>query len=126
MNQRLDTSFLNGALDFASQEARHWVADALACHLHNTGYALEGNTETSDVAWFARQLWDADMRRPLCQWDAASEEQRHEYHHRARTVIRVLPDYQLRVAHRLIELSKVVRDIERAGRASSSPTGAPQ
>lgn len=115
MSQKLDSSFLDDALRYASQEAQQWVADALGCHLHNTGYALEGNTETSDMAWFARNLWQAETELPN-RWESVPEETRERYCRTARTVIRVLPDYQLRVAHRLIELSKVVRDIERAMR----------
>jgi hypothetical protein len=117
-NKSLDQSFLDGALDFASLEARHWVADALACHLHNTGYQLEGNTEASDVDWFAHSLWRAKTGGGPAAWDNAAEDVREQYRHTARLVIQVLPQYQLRVAHRLIALSKVVRDIERAIRSA--------
>jgi hypothetical protein len=112
-----DQSFLDGALDFASLEARHWVADAMACYLHNTGYDLDGNTEASDVTWFARVIWQGEHRMASpAIWDNAAEDFREGYRRTARAVIRALPEYQLRVAHRLIELSKVVRDIERHAR----------
>jgi len=124
MSARDDQSFLDGALDFASLETRHWVADALACHLHNTGYALDGNTEASDVTWFARAIWESETggAHPAF-WENATEGFREGYRRTARSVIKVLPAYQLRVAHRLIELSKVVRDIERAIRSQHTPAG---
>lgn len=115
-NHRNDSSFLDDALHFASREAQQWVADALACHLHNTGYALEGNTEANDVEWFAQALYQDVTSGVRTHWENATEEFREGYRRTARTVIRVLPDFQLRVAHRLIALSKVVRDIERARR----------
>jgi hypothetical protein len=58
-------SFLDDALAFASLETRRHVADAIACYLHNDGYALEGNTEVTDVDWFARRIWGQDGYQPL-------------------------------------------------------------
>lgn len=113
-------SFIESALDYASHEARHWMADALACHLHNDGYALEGNTEANDVDWFARNL--ADHARSV-GWDRLEIGEQEYYRATAKVVLAVLPDYQLRVAHRLITLSKVVRDIERAERNQRKKTG---
>ena len=116
--ERLDTSFLDDALRYASRETRNHVADALACHLHNDGYQLEGNTEANDVEWFARTLY---CRKDIpAAWDRASDEVKAAHREIARGVIAVLPDFQLRIAHRLIALSKVVRDIERAERAARS------
>jgi hypothetical protein len=106
-----DTSFLDDALGFASGQVRHHVADALACHLHNEGYALEGNTEANDIEWFARNLYENGG---TSSWDRAPESSRGEYRAIARNVLLVLPRFQERVAHRLISLSKVVREIERA------------
>jgi hypothetical protein len=115
MSERLDTSFLDDALKYASQETRYRVADALACHLHNDGYQLEGNTEPSDVEWFARNIYER-----CCDdhytWERAGDGDRDSYREVARAVMAVLPAFQLRIAHRLITLSKVVRDIERAER----------
>ncbi|HEY7236550.1 MAG TPA: hypothetical protein VH539_20485 [Gemmatimonadaceae bacterium] len=117
---RLDTSFLDDALDFVSREAQHAVVDSLACHLHNDGYQLQGNTEANDVEWFARNI---HQRRPggglPGDWDHISEAERESYRAVSRAVIDALPAFQLRVAHRLITLSKVTRDIERALRRPS-------
>lgn len=107
-------SFIETALNYASQETRSYVADSLACYLHNDGYALEGNAEANDVEWFARNLFE--RRRHDNAWDRLAKDAKEPYREMARVVIGVLPDFQLRIAHRLITLSKVVRDIERAER----------
>ena len=117
MTDRLDTSMLDDAMQFASQDARHALADSLAAHLHNDGYSLEGITEANDVEWFARRIYE--QRRGFFEhraWDLATKDDREAFCNIARAVISELPAYQLRVAHRLITLSKVVRDIERAER----------
>lgn len=111
METRIDPSFLDDALSFASGQVRHHVADALACHLHNDGYALEGNTEGNDVEWFARTIWEAETGRT--GWDVVSDDVKTRYRRVARAVIAALPRFQERVARRLITLSKVVREIER-------------
>jgi hypothetical protein len=57
MTERIDSSQLDDALAFVAPPARYHVVDAIACYLHNDGYALEGNTEANDGDWFARQIW---------------------------------------------------------------------
>lgn len=115
MNDR--ASFIETALEYASRETRNHVADSLACYLHNDGYALEGNTEANDVEWFARNTFERHPdRRDGRGWERAADDEKERYRDIARGVMAVLPDFQLRIAHRLITLSKVVRDIERAER----------
>ena len=116
-------SFIEDALHYASRETRNYIVDSLACHLHNEGYALEGNTEANDVEWFARNLYDRRYENP--RWDATSDEVKDRYRQTARAVVAVLPDFQLRIAHRLIALSKVVREIERAERRQREAARAP-
>ena len=111
-----ERSFLDSALKYASLETRHHVADALACHLHNTGQGLAGNTEANDVEWFARRIFMAEGDGSRANWHWDVSERKDDYRQIARTVIRALPEFQLRVAHRLIELSKVTRDISEAAR----------
>jgi hypothetical protein len=84
MSERLDTSFLDDAMQYASREARHTVADALACHLHNDGYALEGNLEANDVEWFARLLWNEDAKPIRERWDTLGDSDRERYRRRRR------------------------------------------
>jgi hypothetical protein len=124
MADRLDVSFLDDALAYASQETRYHVADALACHLHNDGYALKGNTADSDAEWFARiilQHWQPGTL--PSDWDRIDEGLRETCRSISRAVLAALPAYQLRIAHRLITLSKVVRDIERAERRAYQTHG---
>lgn len=113
---KLGTSFLDDAMQYASLETRQRVADALACHLHNDGYALEGNSEANDVEWFARNLYER-FHNHARAWDRDGDDVKVRYREIARDVLALLPGFQLRIAHRLITLSKVVRDIERAERA---------
>ncbi len=49
-------------LHYVSQEARYFVLDALACHMHNKGYFIQGCTEE------ARSL---DQNGSLCHLPAA-------------------------------------------------------
>lgn len=111
-----ETSLLDEALRHESPEVRHSVADSLACYFHNTGYALEGITEANDAHWFARNIWCAENNASNREWELVSAECRARYLVISRAVIAALPAFQMRVAHRLIELSKVTRDIERAMR----------
>lgn len=113
---RHDISQLDDALAFLTdRKARYHVLDSLACYLHNDGYALDGNTEESDVEWFARNLWEREHERSG-RWEQAPEEEKTRFIRLAQMVIAELPAFQLRIAHRLITLSKIVRDIERAER----------
>jgi hypothetical protein len=115
-----DKSFLDDALNFCGQEARHFVADALACHLHNTGYQLEGNTQDTDVEWFARVI--AQRVRSIevpGQWDMLPPGVKESYRETARAVIDCLPALQQRMANRLISLSKIMADISRIERERS-------
>ena len=38
---------------------RDEMKEAVRCHLHNTGATLAGNTQSSDIEWFARWLYGA-------------------------------------------------------------------
>jgi len=40
-------------------EKERLEADSVACWLHNNGGAITGNTQKSDVEWFARELFRA-------------------------------------------------------------------
>jgi hypothetical protein len=112
---------LEKALAFVSTEARHQVIDAVACELHNVGYQLEGNTEAFDAEWLARMLWSEETGAMVADWDldqVGMAETRIRYITLARSALKVLPAYQERVAHRLVALSKVMRDLERGLRVA--------
>jgi len=116
----MNTSFLEDALDFCSQKERYHVAGALYCHLHNTAQELAGNTADNDVQWIARELYrDFKSRRPGIEDIAqATPEERSQWEDIARVCLRIMPHLQQRIASRLIELSKVMADIECAERAA--------
>ena len=78
---------LDDALDFAGQEAKHWVVDALRGMFHNEGYTLNGNTAESDMEWFARKLYEFDTR---YSWNSAEEPKKEHYRRIAQFVIGIL------------------------------------
>lgn len=122
----IDSSFLDDALDFCGQKERYYVADALYCHLHNTGQALEGNTDENDVEWMARNLYEewASQNYSVCtQWNLASDEAKVKFRDFARVCLKMMPRLQQRIASRLILMSKVLQDIERAERAAYKAKG---
>lgn len=118
-------TFLEDALDFCGQNERYGVADALYCRLHNTGYHLAGNTAENDLEWLASKLYEEwiSHRPGPARWEQSSPEHRELFHGVARCCLKILPDFQLRVASRLIEFSKVVRDIELGERAAYKAKG---
>ena len=119
------TTFLEDALEFCGQKERYHVADALYCHLHNTGQYLDGNAAENDVEWTARNLYeDWISRRPgPDKWEHASQEHRMMFEDFARVCLKMLPRLQQRIADRLIQLSKVMQDIERAERKAYQAKG---
>jgi hypothetical protein len=121
----MNTSCLDDALAFCGQRERYRVADALYCHLHNTGQYLAGNTADTDVEWMARDLYeDWISRRPgPDKWEHAAPEHRSMFDELARVCIEAMPRLQRRIAGRLIEMSKVIQDIERAEQAAYKAKG---
>lgn len=111
-------TFIEEALRYASQEARYFTADALFCHLHNTGQALDGNTEANDVVWMARNLWEHQSLtiRRVPHFENLPDEERVKWEEIAALCLKVMPRLQQRIANRLILLSKVMEEIERAER----------
>ena len=124
---KIDTraTFLEDALDFVGQKERYMVADALYCHLHNTGQSLAGNTAENDAEWMARTLYEEwiSHRPGPARWDKASDDHRELFSNLARCCLKMMPQLQMRIADRLIELSKVLQDIERAERAAHKKKG---
>lgn len=111
-------TFLEEAMKYASHEARHHVADALYCHLHNTGQSLAGNTQESDVEWFARIMWEQSGRKHGDRWEIELDAVKDNYRKFSALALGNMSKVQERIADRLIELSKVLQDIERAERAA--------
>lgn len=112
-------SFLDDALKYVSQEAKYHVTDALYCHFHNAGQTLVGSTEENDVEWFARIMWEHPDRRHGERWDIELDAVKDEYRKFAELALRNMSKIQSRMANRLIELSKVMQDWERAEREAT-------
>lgn len=89
---------LEDALDFVSHEAQYNVLDALYCHFFNEAGTLEGNTEASDVEWFAVVLWDS--KHTFYPWYSALDEEKTEYLELAALCIQKLPFLVERMANR--------------------------
>lgn len=118
MSKRSDE--LLGTLDDISQEHRYLVVDAVACEIFNLGNNLEGNTEESDLEWFARQIWlREDKMRVAGWWDAMIDSQKEEYLGIARACLEALPYLMLRIAHRCQDYAKVLGALEKAERLES-------
>lgn len=98
------------------------LLDALYCRFANAVGELTGNTEASDIEWFARRLWEAeDDCRIGWHWEQRIEEdERERYRRWARVVLRELPLLMSRVAHRCQSQAEAIQTILRADRAVAS------
>jgi uncharacterized protein YjgD (DUF1641 family) len=106
---------LNEALDFVSQEARHYVLDAVYGTLANAAGTLKGNTEKSDVEWFATRMYECDNGSRL-RWDLLEEDQRENYRKNARLALQVLPLLTERIADRYRAYTDALNIVLRAER----------
>lgn len=107
------------------QRAPH-ALDAVYCLTHNLWGSLETNTAETDVAWFARALFEADDSPDGRRWDNVPEATRERYGHAARLAIENLPRLMSRMANRcrwMAEAAKMAIEADRAvrerGEASS-------
>lgn len=105
-------TFLEKNVDPIEQKARLYMLDAVACDMHNEGYSLDGNTEASDIRWFARLLYDSDDQR--LHWDNAGDEMRDRYLRLAVTTMKAIPALMGRMSARCIRISKAVNTIIKA------------
>ena len=114
-----DQSLFDAALTDIGHEARLNTLDGIYATLHNAGYSLQGNTEESDLKWFAQRLYDqmANWKpQPRCRWENLTDDQRSECLLMASAVLRVLPLLLGRMSSRCILASQAVRtllDMER-------------
>lgn len=101
---------LDEALDFVAREARYNVIDALFATLHNAAGTLEGNTEESDVEWFADFLARGDNR----LFSGLEEKDQEEYRRRAFRTLEALPYLMDRIANRYRTRATVLHDMMKA------------
>lgn len=112
-----DEELLSSSLKFVSEEARHWVLDAIAAELSNEAGTLIGNTAESDIRWFARELWA--RARDLIPGDFdryTTDEAKAEWDNLARAAISATPALMSRIGHRMQAHAKAFRTLERASR----------
>lgn len=112
-----EESSIEKALDIIGQEARYHAIDALACEFHNTWADIAGNTEGSDVEWFARLLYSAE-RDYSGRWDIAPDEIKERYRSYAKLCIENLSRLTERIAHRYQKISEALRTVEQVERAA--------
>ena len=105
-------------LHYVSQEARYFVLDALACHMHNKGYFIQGCAEENDTRWFARALWTEFNEGVVSagEFDSQQAEDQNMWIKTARCAISRLPFLMSRVANRAIHYSQALREMERTSR----------
>ncbi len=105
-------------LQYVSQEARYFVLDALACHMHNKGYFIQGCTEENDARWFARAMWTEFHGEVVSagDFDNQGTEEQEVWIKTARCAISLLPSLMSRVANRAIHYSQALREMERTSR----------
>lgn len=107
------------ALDFVSQEARYYVADAVACQIFNLAGDLEGNTEAKDVEWFAQELYlELHPNGVRWHWEQLGPDDRARWEDEARACLRVLPRLMDRIASRCYAHAAVLRTLANAERGA--------
>jgi hypothetical protein len=109
-------TFLDDDSDFLARAARYYMLDMIRCEMHNEGYGLDGNTEESDVSWFARRLYERSRQGRWADgnWDSMAEEKRKEYLELAGTVLEIIPELMGRISNRCIRISEAVNSIIKA------------
>ena len=105
---------LVGSLPYIAAEAEHLVVDAIACDLHNNGYALQGNTEQGDHEWFAAEIYGHQHKGADVSLDRLSEKDRLFWKDVAQACVEAMPRLMSRIAHRCILHSRAMASLERA------------
>lgn len=104
-------------MSYISQEAKHFVLDSLACHMHSKGYFIQGYKEENDAMWLARiMLNEFEGQRGNNDWERRDEDLRTHWIRIAHCAIACLPSLMGRVADRAIHYSQALRELERASR----------
>lgn len=105
-------TFLSKNNDLVERLARYYMLDSVACEMHNEGYSLDGNTEESDLRWFARLLYEHDQY--YTRFEDIDKETRERYLKLAETCMRAIPALMSRMSARCIRISQAVNTIIKA------------
>lgn len=111
-----ESKSLEDALDFTSIEARYLIVDALGAYFHNEGQSLAGNTEQSDVRWFAVTLYELH-RDSRAAWETLSDSEQAKWLEISQHTIRILPFLVNRIASRYHTISAALKTLEEVERA---------
>jgi|ERR1051326_478066 hypothetical protein len=109
-----ERTFLNKNNDFVERMARYYMLDSVACEMHNEGYSLDGNTEKSDLRWFARLIYDHDRRGSLPRFGDVDDATLDRYLKLAETCLKAIPALMSRMSARCIRISQAVNTIIKA------------
>lgn len=119
-----DRRGLQTALEqFTGESVRH-VLDALACELHNEGYALSGNTPEGDDEWFAQWLYTVSANRGQhgrTAWDHLEPYEQKLWLNLAGLCIECLPFLMERISSRYLSAAEAIRVLERGTRWDDRP-----
>jgi hypothetical protein len=108
-----EKTFFQDDTEFLSRMSRYYLLDAIRCEMHNEGYALDGNTEESDVRWLARIIFDNDGREPG-HWDVVHEDVRERYMKLAELLMSCIPRLMSRISSRCIRISQAANSAIKA------------
>src|SRR5262245_39776888 len=113
------------------------VQEGVRCHLHNAGATLAGNTQGSDIEWFARWLYHAsnfgsgwtatshwslsnaefemlglipDRAWTKSRWETLSPARRQAWMKFSRLCLYALPHIAERIGHRFMEQAQALRN----------------
>lgn len=115
---------LQSALEAFAGEHVNNVLDALACELHNEGYALSGNTAENDEEWFARWLYTVSANRGYhgrTAWEMLEPYEQKLWRALAQLSIECLPFLMERMASRYISAAEAIRVLEKGTRWDDRP-----
>lgn len=105
---------ISDALDRVDRVNQYYLLDSLHCHIHNAWASMVGNTSESDGEWFADLISRTVDDRPI---DRAGNECQEYYRRIAKVAIEALPRLQERMAHRLLLLRDMMKDLEQMQKA---------
>lgn len=115
----IEHDHLLDSLDFVSRDARHLVIDAVYCAIFNAAGDLEGNTEKSDVEWFARQIWQDVSGRVPGRWEGMTDDNKEFWRKVAKASLERLPYLMGRIAHRCRMYTQAINSLLKAERKAA-------
>lgn len=101
---------VQGLSGVVAKETHECIVEALYSEFNNHGYTLEGNTEETDIVWYAKQIYQVNKIGSV-RWDSETEEEKKVWLKLARTTLDILPNLMSRRANRAIAYSREMHAI---------------